>query len=383
MDFEYTEAQKSIRTMVREFVEKEVKPGELERFRSGKFDYGLYKRLGEVGISSMYFPEEWGGAGSDFLSWCLAREEISRVDPHLSGTLMVATSAARNVIQQGTEEQKKAWKDLILSVIKAEATASSAITEPGAGSDTYGIQTRAVLRNGKWVINGQKTYITNASLENNVFIVVLCVTGINEDGRKEFTNIFVPTNTPGVTRRPLKSMSRGEGLGEIFFDDCEVPAFNALGERGRGRLMTVRYGFATARVGVASSGLGIAEAAFEEALNYARQRLAFGRPISKFQFVQNMLVEMAVEKELSRLIRDKAAVAVDKGEPDLRLSGMAKYFCCESAKRATDMAIQIHGGLGLMEESKTSRLYLAVRYLTIADGTNEIQKYIIARELGC
>lgn len=383
MDFRYTESQENIRKLVREFVEREVLPGEYERYRSGRFDYTLYKRLGELGISSMCLPEEWGGVGADFLSWCLAQEELSRGDPHLSGALMVSVSSARAIIERGTPQQQEQWRDdYILPVLRAEATASSAITEPGAGTDTRAIQTRARLKDGFWVIDGQKTYITNATLENNLFINVLCVTDVQR-GKKEFSTVFVPMNTPGVTRRPLRTMIGEIGLGEVFFEECRVPASNVIGERGGGRAYTVRIGFARARVGVASQALGIAEACFEEALRYAQQRIAFGQPISKFQFIQGMLADMALEKELSRLIRDKAAVAVDEGHPDLRLSGMAKYFCCESAKRAADQAVQIHGGLGYMDECRVSRLYRSVRLTTIADGTTEIQKYIIAREVGC
>jgi len=381
MEFHYTEAQQATRRLVREFTEREVLPGEYERFREGRFDYQLYRRLGELGISSMHFPPEWEGAGSDFLSWCLALEELSRGDSSMAVSLMVATLGAKQILEQGTGEQKERWRDeYILPVIRAEATSSAAITEPGAGSDTAGIQTRAELRGDEWVINGQKAYITNAVLENNAFVIVLCRTSKE---KREFSSILVPINTPGLTRRPLRTMGGFDGLGEFFFDDCRVPAFNLVGERGGGRGYIVRKEFAVARICVASISLGIAEAAFEEALRYAQQRLAFGQPISKFQFVQSMLVDMALEKELSRLLRDKAACSIDEGNLDLKLSSMAKYFCCESAKRATDYAVQVHGALGFMDETRVSRLYRAVRAYTIADGTTEIQKFIIARELGC
>jgi alkylation response protein AidB-like acyl-CoA dehydrogenase len=178
-------------------------------------------------------------------------------------------------------------------------------------------------------------------------------------------------------------MAGWESLGQLFFDNCRVPAFNLIGRRGIGRGYTVRKGFAEARIGVGSFSLGVAEVAFEEALNYAKQRIAFGQPISKFQFVQAMLVDVALELELSRLLRDKAATSVDEGNVDLKLSSMVKYFCCESAKRATDHAIQIFGGLGFTDECRVSRLYRGIRMATIADGTTEIQKFIIAREMGC
>lgn len=383
MDFHYSESQEATRRLARDFTTREVAPGAAERDRTGQFDYSLYSRLGELGITGMRFPEECGGTGADFLSWCLALEELGRTDMSLAVTLFVTVSTAHELVEMGTRQQLAAWREpFILPVAQGRATASAAITEPGAGSDTAGIQTTAVLQDGQWVINGSKAFITNAGLENNLYTVVVALT---DRATKEFSNILVPAGTPGFSLMPAyhKMGWRSSDTRELVFEDCRVPALNLVGQRGVGRRYTVDKLFAEARINISSASLGLHTACLEESLKYARERVAFRRPISQFQFVQGMLVDMALEAELSRLLRDKAARAVDEGAVDRRLASMVKYFCCESARRAADWAIQIHGGTGFMDECPISRYYRDIRACTIADGTTEIQKWIIARELGC
>ncbi len=381
MDFTYSEFQESTRKLVHEWVENEVRPEEYHRFTSGVWDSALFRRLGELGISQMLFSEEWGGVNADYLTWCLVLETVARGDPEMAGCLMVTMANARQVVETATEEQKAAFKDKYLTpVINAECMCSGAITEPEAGTDVSRIQTKANLVDDKWIINGEKTYITNSGLENNVFISVLCVT--DNKGSKEFNYIFVPTDTPGITINPMRTMyGSSHELGQIFFNDCCVPAFNLLGQRGKGQKYVVRDVFATARIGVASLALGVADACFEDALSYAKNRIAFGRPISKHQYIKFSLAEMALTNELSRMMRDKAAMSVVGGTYNMKLSSMSKFFCCESANQVAYKAIQIHGGLGLMDEVRVSRFYRFVRGMTIADGTSEIQRHIIAREL--
>ena len=379
---EYSEEQRGIRSMVRDFARKEIAPGAADRDRTGRLDYDLYRRMGELGITGTHFRQEYGGSDAGFFAWCLVVEEIGRVDAALSVTLMVATEAGRIMIALSGPEQKERWLDsFMLPIVRGEATAGVAITEPDAGSDTRGIRTTAVLDGDEWVINGSKMFTTNAGLDNCAFVTVVCLT---DREKREFNTIVVPTGTPGYRIMPAmqKMGLRSSDTRELSFDDCRVPAHHLLGSRGGGRSRTVR-GLYTARVCLASMALGVHEESLALALDYAKGRVAFGRPISRFQHVQGMLAEIALEAELSRLLRDKAARLVEAGEPHAKEAAMVKWFCCESAKRATDAAVQVFGGMGYMDETPVSRYYRDIRAATIADGTTEIQKHIVARELGC
>jgi len=377
----YTPEQEQVRRTVREFARREVAPGAAERDATGRFDYGLYRRLGELGVTGLLFPPEYGGAGADLLTFCLALEELGRVDLSLSWTVMVGIGGARQILDQGTEDQKGRWlQEWVLPVIRGEAVTATAITEPDAGSDTAAVRTRAVLEGDQWVINGSKAYITNAGLQNCLFVTVLCLTDPQE---RRFDTIIVPTGTPGYhIMPPYRKMGlRSCDTRELVFEDCRVPADHRLGRPGGGRGRIVRDLFA-ARVMLASTALGLAQECFELAADYARQRKAFGRPIVQFQYVQGMLVDMALVLELGRLIRDKAATMLAQGLPAAKEAAMTKWFCCEGAKRVADQAVQVFGALGYMDECPVSRYYRDIRAATIADGTTEIQKYIVARELG-
>jgi alkylation response protein AidB-like acyl-CoA dehydrogenase len=381
MDFGYTEEQEAIRQMVRSFAENEIEPGAEERDRTGAFDYDLYRRLGELGICGMRFPEEFGGSDADFLAWCLALEEIGRKDLSLSWSLFVGTGAASRIISLGSPEQIEAFRDKwITPIIRGEAVGGGAITEPGAGSDTRNIQTLAIQDGEEWVINGAKAFITNAGLDICAVFTVVCLT---DKQKKEFESIMVPVDAPGFrVMPPYRKMGlRSSYTAELSFDNCRVPVFNALGERGSGRANTVQL-LATARVSLSSTALGLHLSCYEQALVYAKMRVAFKRPIFEFQHVQAMLVDMALELELSRMLRDKAALLIDQGKPHMKEAAMAKYFCCEAAARAANSAVQIHGAMGFMDECAVSRYYRDIRAATIADGTTQIQKWIIAREIG-
>jgi len=381
MDITYTEEQEATRKMVRDFADKEIAPGAEERDRTGKFDDDLYRRLGNTGVCGMRCLEEFGGTNTDFLTYCLALEEIGRVDLSLSWTLFVGTGIAGMILSLGTDQQIELWKDSwVIPVIKGEVLGASAITEPGAGSDTSGIQTTAVLDGDEWLLNGTKTMITNAGLDICRVISVVCLT---DKETRQFDTILVPVGTSGCTIMPAfrKMGLKSSSTNEIVFDDCRVPAINVIGEKGTGRTRTVA-GFAGARVCLASTAIGLHQACLDLSLNYAKTRIAFGRPIAELQHVQAMLVDMALDLELSRMIRDKAAILIDLGQPHMKQAAMAKYFCCESAIKAANHAVQIHGALGFMDECPVSRYYRDIRAATIADGTTEIQKYIIARELG-
>ena len=375
----YTEAQLQIQAMVRDFARKEIAPGAEERDRTSQFDYGLYRRLGELGLPGMLLGEEYGGSDCDALSFCLAIEEISRVDMSLGMTLWVGVQGAQSMAR-GSREQIDAWRDrYIVPTVRGEVVSAGAITEPDAGSDTAALRTRAVLDGDAWVINGSKIFISNAGLENCAFAMVLCRT---DDG---FGIIIVPKGTPGYgIGRPLRKMGlRSSDTRELSFEDCRVPAMNLLGGRGSGRQAIVGGGFHITRLYLASQALGLASECLDVALAHAKQRVAFKRPIARFQYVQGMLVDMALEVEMGRLLRDKACRMHDARMPYAKEAAMAKLFCTEMAKRAADSAVQVFGGLGYMDETPVSRYYRDIRASTIAEGTSEVQKHIIAREMGC
>lgn len=377
MATEYSDEQEAIRKTVRQFAEKQVAPGAEERDRTGKFDYALYRKLGDLGITGMTFPEEYGGSHAGWLAHCLALEELGRVDASLAITLMVGANPGL----EWTENQKETWaQKWLLPVAKGEAVTAGAITEPDAGSDTRAIKTTAVLEEDEWVINGTKAFITNAGLDNCVYVWVMCLTDREE---MTFSNIIVPTGTPGYTIMPKyrKMGLKSSDTRELHFDGCRVPAMNLVGAKEAGRRHIMRVGFAVGRVTTASVAMGIHRACLDASLEYALQRTAFGRPIYAFQYVQGMVVDMYMNLEISRLLRDKAIRLVEGGEAPLLDAAMVKYFACEAAKQAADESIQIHGGMGYMDECPVSRYHRDVRMFTIGDGTTQIQKLIMAREL--
>jgi len=375
----YTEAQVQIRQTVGAFARKEIAPGAEERDGTSRFDYALYRRLGDLGIPGMVFPEELGGSGADNLSFCLAIEEISRVDASLALVMWVGIQGAQTMAHV-RDERREAWIERYVGpTVRGEMVGAGAITEPDAGSDTAAIKTKATLDGDEWVLEGSKIFISNAGLENCAFVTPLCRT---DEG---FGLFLVPKGTPGSRiGPPLRKMGlRSSDTRELWFDSCRIPAANLLGGRGSGRSAVVGVGFALTRVYIASNGIGVASECLDLALRHARSRVAFRRPISQFQYVQAMLVETAVEVEAGRLLRDKACRMHEAGVPYMKEAAMAKLYCTEMAKRAADHAVQVFGGLGFMDETPVSRYYRDVRALTIAEGTSEIQKHIIAREMGC
>ncbi|TAK56760.1 MAG: acyl-CoA dehydrogenase [Dehalococcoidia bacterium] len=375
----YTESQQQIQAMVREFARREIAPGAEERDRTSVFDYGLLRRLGELGLQGMVFPEEYGGTNTDSLSFCLAIEEISRVDMSLGLTLWVGVQGGQSMVR-GSDEQLDAWRDrYIVPTVRGEVVSAGAITEPDAGSDTAALRTRARRDGDDWVIDGAKIFISNAGLDNCAFAMVLCRT---DDG---FGIIIVPTGTPGYTiGRPLRKMGlRSSDTRELSFDSCRVPAMHLLGGSGSGRQAIVSGGFHITRLFIASQAVGVAAECLDLSLAHAKTRVAFKKPLSRFEYVQGMLVDMALEIEMARLLRDKACRMHDARLPYAKEAAMTKLFCSEMAKRAADHAVQLFGGMGYMDETPVSRYYRDIRAATIAEGTSEIQKYIIAREMGC
>jgi butyryl-CoA dehydrogenase len=382
MDFTLNEEQIAIRDTCREFAQQEIKPRAEEMDATGKFPYDLMRKMGELGLLGLPFPEEYGGAGADFLSYCLAIEEISRGDVSVGITMEAHTSLGTMPFYLfGSKEQKERY---LPPLARGEQLWSFGLTEPEAGSDSGGTRTRAVLQGDHWHINGSKCFITNAGTDMTGGVTITAVTGTRSDGRKEISNLVVPKHTSGYSiGNAYKKMGwKASDTRPLAFEDCVVPAGNILGERGDGfkQFMQILEG---GRVAIAALAVGLAQACLDEALNYAQQRRQFGQPISTFQAIRFKLADIETEIELARLMYYKAAWLHMEGKPYTREAAMAKLFASEMAKRAADQAVQIHGGYGFMDEYPVSRYWRNVKAIEIGEGTSEVQRMIIAKHLGC
>ena len=375
----YSEEQQLIIRTVRDFARREVAPGAEDRDRTSAFDYDLYRRLGDLGVPGMLYPDSIGGTDAGALSFCLALEEISRVDLSLGWVLWVGAGGGRALLR-GSPEQREAWMErFILPMLRGEMVSAGGITEPDAGSDTAGIQTRAVRDGDSWILNGSKLFISNAGLATCGYVSVLARV---EDG---FGLFLVPTGTPGYTMGPpLRKMGlHSADTRQLFFGDCRIPSWHRTdGTGGAARDQVVGAGFALTRVYVAAQAVGLAAECLDVSLEHVRTRRAFRRTLGQFQHVQAMIVDMHVGIEAGRALRDRAARLADAGERYVREAAVAKMYCTEMAKKAADDAVQLFGGLGFMDETPVSRYYRDIRASTIAEGTTQIQQHIIARELG-
>jgi alkylation response protein AidB-like acyl-CoA dehydrogenase len=382
MNFELTEEQKLIRATVRDFAEREIKPIAQELDEKAEFSYELTEKIGELGLFGMYLPEKYGGQGMDTLSYIIAVEELARVDGSQAATLAAHNSLGIGPIYYyGTEEQKLKYLPALCS---GKGLWGFGLTEPEAGSDSRGSKTVAKLENGHWNINGSKIFITNGSNKYNLGSTVQAVTKVFPDGKKEYTCIIVEKGNKGFTQRTMhnKMMWRASDTSELYFDDCIVPEENLLGQIGEGShimLSTLDNG----RLSIAAMGLGAAQGAYEAALNYARERKQFGKPISKFQINAFKLADMAMKIELARNLLYKACWLKDEHKPFAKEAAMAKLYCSEIAKEVADEAVQIHGGYGLMKDYDVERFYRDQRLLQIGEGTSEIQRLVISRYIGC
>lgn len=382
MDFEISQEHELIRSTVREFAEKEIRPLARELDEQETFSYHLTKRMGELGLFGMILPPEYGGQGMDTLAYIIAVEEIARIDGSQAATLAAHNSLGIGPLYYyGTEAQKKRY---LPPLCTGEALWAFGLTEPEAGSDSRGTRTTAVLDQDHWVINGSKIFITNGSASISMGATVQAVTGKDENGRKIFSTILVERDTPGFVRSTMhgKMMWRGSDTSQLFFDNCRVPSENLLGEVGQGSkimLSTLDNG----RLSIAAMGLGLAQGAFEMAMSYAAERKQFGQAIIKFQNTAFVLAEMATKIELARTLLYKACWLKDNGKPFSKESAMSKFYCSEIAKQVADAAVQIHGGYGLMKDYEIERFYRDQRLLQIGEGTSEIQKIVISRLIGC
>ena len=376
MDFDLSEEHELIRSTVRGFAQERVAPVAEELDREHRFPYELVAEMSELGLMGIPVPVEWGGAGGDTVSYAVAVEELTRVDSSVAITVAAHTSlGTMPILLFGSQEQKEAW---LPDLASGRKLAAFGLTEPGAGSDAGATETRAELRDGRWVVNGAKIFITNAGTD-----ISACVTITARTGDDEISNLIVPNGTPGyVVSEPMRKLGwRASDTRELSFQDCAVPEENLLGRRGHGfrQFLEILDG---GRISVAAMGVGLAQGAYDLALAYAKERHQFGRPISSFQAIRFQLADMAVEIEAGRQLVHKAAWLKDQGRPFAEAAAMAKLFTGELSHRVVNQALQIHGGYGFMEESAISRLYRDQKVLEIGEGTNEVQRLVIARHLG-
>jgi alkylation response protein AidB-like acyl-CoA dehydrogenase len=376
MNFDLEPEHELLRDTVRQFAREKVAPVAEELDREKRFPYALVAELAELGLMGMTIPEEYGGAGADTLSYAICVEELTRVDSSVAITLAAHHSLGTLPIHYfGSEEQKREWLPELAS---GKKLAAFGLTEADAGSDAGATRTTAKLEDGEWVIDGSKIFITNAGTDITACVTITALTG---DG--EISNIIVPNGTPGyVISAPMEKLGwKASDTRELSFQGARVPEGNLLGPRGQGfnQFLQILDG---GRISVAAMGVGLAQGCYDLASAYAKERRQFGRPISKFQAVQEKLVDMATEIEAARALVYKAAWEKDQGRDFGRTAAMAKLFSGELSHRAANWGLQVHGGYGFMDEYAISRFYRDQKILEIGEGTNEVQRMVIAKHLG-
>jgi short/branched chain acyl-CoA dehydrogenase len=376
MNYELTDEQQLLRSTVRDFALSRVAPVAEELDREERFPYELVGELAELGLMGIPIPEEHGGAGADTVSYAIAIEELTRIDSSVAITVAAHTSLGTMPIYLfGTDAQKSEWLPQLASGAKL---AAFGLTEPGAGSDSGATRTRAERKDGRWVVNGSKIFITNAGTDITACVTITALTGENE-----ISNIIVPNGTAGYEiSAPMRKLGwRASDTRELAFKDCAVPEENLLGTRGEGfrQFMEILDG---GRISVAAMGVGLAQGAYDLAFAYAQEREQFGRPIAKFQAVRFALADMATEIEAGRQLVHRAAWLKDQGKDFGLAAAQAKLYTGILSNRAANAALQIHGGYGFMDEYAISRLFRDQKILEIGEGTNEVQRMVIAKLLG-
>ncbi|WP_434581951.1 acyl-CoA dehydrogenase family protein [Carbonactinospora thermoautotrophica] len=370
LDYRLTQEHETLRKTVAEFAHDVVAPVIAEYYERDEFPYDIVRQMGELGLFGLPFPEEYGGMGGDYLALCLAIEELARVDSSVAITLEAAVSlGAMPIYRFGTEEQKRTWLPKLCS---GEMLGAFGLTEPGGGSDAGATRTTARLENGEWVINGTKAFITNSGTDITGLVTVTAVTGVGEDGRKEISSIIVPSGTPGFNASDTR---------ELSFDDCRVPEANLLGERGRGYAQFLQI-LDEGRIAIAALATGLAQGCVDESVKYAKERQAFGQPIGKYQAIQFKIADMETRAHTARLAWYRAAEKMLRGEPFKKEAAIAKLYSSEIAVTNAREATQIHGGYGFMNEFPVARMWRDAKILEIGEGTSEVQRILIARELG-
>ena len=379
MDFELSQQQRMIRDMCRQFAREVIAPRAEEVDRTGNYAYDIMDKMAELGIMGIPFLEKYGGSGGDWVSMSLCIEEISRADVGLGIMLDVTTLAAHEIEVFGTEEQKQKWLTRLAS---GKEIGAFALTEPDAGSDAAGIRCTATLDNNEWVVNGTKNFITNIGLDNSSIVVITAVSGKDKQGENIIDTFVVPKGTPGFTvgRRYDKMGLHSSATNELAFEDCRLPRDYMLGVVGRG-LAQHLAALQTGRICIAACSVGLAQACLDASLAYARERVQFGKPIIDFEAISFKLADMAVAIELGRLMYLKAAWLKDNNLPHTFEASAAKLYASEVAEKIASDAVQIHGGYGYMSDYAVSRYYKQAKALQLVEGTSEVQRIVITRNL--
>ncbi|MEU5694149.1 acyl-CoA dehydrogenase family protein [Actinosynnema sp. NPDC020468] len=381
LDFRLDEEYEALRKTVEEFAREEVAPVIGDLYEREEFPYEIVAKMGRMGLFGLPFPEEHGGMGGDYFALCLALEELARVDSSVAITLEAGVSlGAMPLYRFGSAEQKAEWLPRLTS---GEALGAFGLTEPGGGSDAGALITTARLDGDEWVLNGTKAFITNSGTDITGLVTVAAVTGRRENGKPEISAILVPSGTPGfsVSRKYSKVGWNASDTRELSFQDCRVPVANLVGERGRGYaqfLQTLDEG----RVAIAALGVGLAQGCVDECLKYVREREAFGRKIGEYQAIKFKIADMEARTHTARLAYYQAAGKMLRGEPFKREAAIAKLVSSETAMDNAREATQIFGGYGFMNEYPVGRFYRDAKILEIGEGTSEVQRMLIARELG-
>jgi short/branched chain acyl-CoA dehydrogenase len=382
LSYKLDEEHEELRKSVAEFARDVVAPVIGDLYERGEFPYDIVAQMGRMGLFGLPVPEEYGGMGGDYLALCLALEELARVDSSVAITLEAGVSLGIMPIYRfGTAEQKREW---LPSLCSAERLGAFGLTEPGGGTDVAGaMRTRARLEDGEWVIDGSKSFITNSGTSITAVVGVAAVTGTRENGKPEISTILVPSGTPGFTVAPKYSKVGwcASDTHELSFDGCRVPEANLLGERGRGYAQFLRT-LDEGRIAIAALSTGLAQGCVDESLAYVRDRSAFGGPIGRFQALQFKIADMEVRAHNARLAWWHAAAKMVAGEPFKKEAAIAKLTASNAAMDNARDATQIFGGYGFMNEFAVGRFYRDAKILEIGEGTSEVQRMLIARELG-
>jgi short/branched chain acyl-CoA dehydrogenase len=381
LNFDLTPDQKDLQERIREFAQKEIAPRGEQLDREAVFPTDLFKKLGELGVMSIPFSERYGGMGLGIFDAVLAIEEIARADQSIAVSTMVSIATGLTVARYGTEDQKERW---LPDIVAGRQICSIAGTEPDAGSDTAGFKTRATeISAGNWSLTGEKAFITNPGTDISSFTLILTVSSPREQPRKQYTLFLVPNDTPGYSRgeKYRKMGWRSSDTRPLFLDDCRLPETAIVGEKHGGRWV-LHKGYQAARLFLSACSLGLAQASLDHSITYAKSRQAFGGSIGRLQLIQELIAKMALKVDSARLVTYRAAWQVDEGREDLMALSMAKLHATETGSEVANMAIQVHGGWGFMDDCPVSRYLRDNRVCTIGDGSSQIQTLLIARECG-
>ena len=377
MNFQLNDEQLDLRKTVREFAEREIRPHVMEWDEASQFPLDTIKELGKLGLMGIIFPAEYGGAGMGYVEYVIAIEELSRVDGSVGIIVAAHTSLCSNhIFIAGSEEQKRKY---IPKLATGEFIGAWGLTEPGSGSDAGGARCSAVRKGNKWVLNGTKTFCTNGHYADVMVVIAVTDKTAHTHGLSAFV---VEKGTKGFRagKKENKLGLRASDTAEMIFEDCEIPAENLIGKEGDGFIDAMRV-LDGGRISIAALGLGMAQGAYESALNYSKERKQFGKAISEFQAIQWKLADMSVEIDAARLLTMRSAWMKDDGQKTTLESSMAKLYTSEVAVRAANEAVQIHGGYGFIKDYPAEKFYRDVKLCTIGEGTSEIQRLVIARQI--